>query len=344
MEGSCKLNEADVQAQLEWIYEQTLSTEQKQPDVGLLTTEGRTDWAQARDQLIKDPVNRKSLELMERCVCVVCLDDPSGLEPSNTNRAALVLHGGGRDKNGSNRWYDKPLQFVIGADGVCGVVCEHSPFEGIVLVQCTEHLLKNIHSWKQSSGRSASELPHPPRLLWKCSARIHDMLSFAADHLQRLVRNLDLNVFMFAVYGKEFIKQQKMSPDAFIQLALQLAFYRCHRRLVSTYESASLRRFRQGRVDNIRSSTPEALAFVKAMTDGGTSAQDSEKIEKLRAAVDAQRKITVLAITGMGTDNHLLGLREIAKEMKMEIPDIFSDETYHISNHFILSTSQLQRE
>lgn len=32
------------------------------------------------------------------------------------------------------------LQFVVGADGVCGVVCEHSPFEGIVLVQCTEYL------------------------------------------------------------------------------------------------------------------------------------------------------------------------------------------------------------
>lgn len=42
---------------------------------------------------------------------------------------------------------------------------------------------------------------------------------------------------------------------------------RCHGRLVSTYESASLRRFQEGRVDNIRSSTPEALAFVKSMTD-----------------------------------------------------------------------------
>ncbi|KAF4106213.1 hypothetical protein G5714_012203 [Onychostoma macrolepis] len=340
MEGSCELKEADVQAQLEWIYEQTLSAEQKQPAMGLLTAEGRTDWARARDQLLKDPVNRESVELMERCVCVVCLDDPAGLEPSDANRAALVLHGG-RDKNGANRWYDKPLQFVIGADGVCGVVCEHSPFEGIVLVQCTEHLLKNIRSCKQSSGRSASELPHPRRLLWKCPPQIQGALASAADHLHRLVRNLDMNVFTFAVYGKEFIKQQKMSPDAFIQLALQLAFYRCHRRLVSTYESASLRRFRQGRVDNIRSSTPEALAFVKAMTDGGTSAQDAEKVEKLRAAVDAQSKITALAVTGMGTDNHLLGLREIAKEMKMETPDIFSDETYHISNHFILSTSQV---
>lgn len=42
---------------------------------------------------------------------------------------------------------------------------------------------------------------------------------------------------------------------------------RCRGRLVSTYESASIRRFQQGRVDNIRSATPEALAFVRAMTD-----------------------------------------------------------------------------
>lgn len=36
------------------------------------------------------------------------------------------------------------LQFVVGADGVCGVVCEHSPFEGIVLVHCTEYLLNYV--------------------------------------------------------------------------------------------------------------------------------------------------------------------------------------------------------
>lgn len=36
---------------------------------------------------------------------------------------------------------------------------------------------------------------------------------------------------------------------------------------MSTYESASIRRFQEGRVDNIRSATPEALAFVMSMTD-----------------------------------------------------------------------------
>ena len=42
----------------------------------------------------------------------------------------------------------------------------------------------------------------------------------------RLVNNLDMDVFDFKDYGKEFIKKQKMSPDALIQVALQLAFFK----------------------------------------------------------------------------------------------------------------------
>ncbi len=42
----------------------------------------------------------------------------------------------------------------------------------------------------------------------------------------RQVKNLDMNVNTFTGYGKEFIKKQKMSPDAYIQVALQLTFYR----------------------------------------------------------------------------------------------------------------------
>ncbi|CAI9571045.1 unnamed protein product, partial [Staurois parvus] len=132
-----------------------------------------------------------------------------------------------------------------------------------------------------------------------------------------------------------------MSPDAFIQLSLQLAFYRCHRKLVPTYESASIRRFRMGRVDNIRSSTAEALAFVKAMVDGKATVPDSEKMAYLQNAIEAQTNYTILAITGKAIDNHLLALRELAREHFKELPEIFTDDLYLISNRFILSTSQV---
>uniref|UniRef100_A0A8C1SEL7 Choline O-acetyltransferase n=1 Tax=Cyprinus carpio TaxID=7962 RepID=A0A8C1SEL7_CYPCA len=329
-----RLNEKDLYTQLERIKKMSDIEEERLPPIGLLTSDGRTQWAEARSVLIKDSTNRDSLDMIERCLCLVCLDEPSGTEQTDTNRALLMLHGGGTDKNGGNRWYDKPMQFVIGADGCCGVVCEHSPFEGIVLVRnvmdCFSH--RRGSPSKLVRAASMSELPAPRRL------RLNGNILTVNSH--RLVKNLDMNVSKFTGYGKEFIKKQKMSPDAYVQVALQLTFYRCHGRLVPTYESASIRRFQEGRVDNIRSSTPEALAFVKAMGNS-SKITDVEKIELLWTAIKAQTNYTILAITGMAIDNHLLGLREIAKELKLEKPELFSDTTYATSIHFILSTSQV---
>uniref|UniRef100_A0A7N8WNN5 Choline O-acetyltransferase n=1 Tax=Mastacembelus armatus TaxID=205130 RepID=A0A7N8WNN5_9TELE len=298
--NSKQLNETEILSQLEKIMKMAETAEVRFPPFGILTSDGRTEWAQARDVLIKDQTNRDSLTLIESSLCVVCLDEPSGLKPSDTIRALQMLHGGGCEKNGSNRWYDKSLQFVVGLDGVCGVVCEHSPFEGIVMVPFKMARASSIREVTKNNNSKSLET----------SSLIFCALSF------RLVNNLDMDVFKFKAYGKEFIKKQNMSPDAFIQVALQLAFYK----LVSTYESASIRRFQEGRVDNIRSATPEALAFVTSMTDD---------------------RATFSAITGMAIDNHLLGLLRISKELNMEKPEIFCDETYLASNHFILSTSQV---
>ncbi|CAK6956757.1 choline O-acetyltransferase-like [Scomber scombrus] len=341
--NSKQLNETEILSQLEKIMKMAENAEDRLPPFGILTSDGRTEWAQARDALVKDQTNRDSLALIESCLCVVCLDEPNGLQPNDTNRALLMLHGGGSERNGANRWYDKSMQFVVGMDGVCGVVCDHSPFEGIVLVQCSEYLMKYITGTPSKIATSSSirELPPPRRLLWKCNPHIQGLLKASGDRLQRLVNNLDMDVFKFEVYGKEFIKKQKMSPDAFIQVALQLAFYKCNGRLVSTYESASIRRFQEGRVDNIRSATAEALAFVKSMTDERGTFTDSEKMKRLRDAINAQTNYTIAAITGMAIDNHLLGLIRIAKELNMEKPEIFCDETYLASNQFILSTSQV---
>ncbi|XP_074400809.1 choline O-acetyltransferase [Zonotrichia albicollis] len=338
-----RLSEGDLFTQLQKIAKMAENEEEMLPPIGLLTTDGRTEWAEARMTLMKDSTNRDSLDMIERCICLVCLDSPTGVELSNTNMALHMLHGGGYHKNGANRWYDKPMQFVVGRDGLCGTVCEHSPFDGIVMVQCAEYLLRHM---KESSKKlvradSVSELPAPRRLRWKCSPDIQTHLASAAEKLQRAVENLDFIAYKFEHYGKEFIKKQKFSPDAYIQVALQLAFYRCHRRLAPTYESASLRRFDEGRVENIRSATSEALAFVKAMAGDKAAVSDSEKMQKFKDAIAAQTNYSVLAVTGMAIDNHLLGLREVAREHLKELPEIFTDETYLTSNRFILSTSQV---
>lgn len=64
---------------------------------------------------------------------------------------------------------------------------------------------------------------------------------------------------------------------------------RTHENLVSTYESASTRRFRFGRVDNIRAAHPESLAFVKIMSD--KAASDSIKMQAFANAIAKQTNV-----------------------------------------------------
>lgn len=76
-----------------------------------------------------------------------------------------------------------------------------------------------------------------------------------------------LAVLQYDGYGKDAIKKFKLSPDSYTQLVMALAFYKMKGELAPTYESAQTRKYKLGRTEVIRSATPEALLWVKAMED-----------------------------------------------------------------------------
>ncbi|GIY17476.1 choline O-acetyltransferase [Caerostris darwini] len=117
-------------------------------------------------------------------------------------------------------------------------------------------------------------------------------------------------------------------------------FVRVHRKLVSTYESASLRRFYKGRVDNIRAATAEALAWVKVMCDAQQVTEET-KVQLFQACIKKQTEIMLYTINGEGPDNHLLALREIAASKNQPDLPLFQDKSYWEFLNFRMSTSQL---
>ena len=84
---------------------------------------------------ITDERNRHNIELLERCLCVVCIDDdvlpgtfnnPYRKEDrwigdrDYANVLHHTLHGGGSRHLGANRWFDKTFHTILGK--VCIIV------------------------------------------------------------------------------------------------------------------------------------------------------------------------------------------------------------------------------
>ncbi|XP_043576562.1 carnitine O-acetyltransferase isoform X2 [Chiloscyllium plagiosum] len=328
-----------IYMQLEKIWHSSLQTN-KEP-IGILTTGHRNSWANAYNNLIKDKVNKESVKCIQKSIFTVCLDAPVPRVSDDlymSHVAVQMLHGGGSRWNSGNRWFDKTLQFIVGEDGSCGLVYEHSPAEGPPIVALLDHVFEYCNT--SATVRSPMiPLAMPRKLRFNIMPDIKRDIEKAKQNLNMMVRDVDIKCFVFQHFGKDFVKSQKMSPDALIQVALQLAYYRIYGEPCATYESASLRMFHLGRTDTIRSATVESSVFVRAMNN--PQLQSQEKVALLKKAVQVHRAYTDMAIRGQAIDRHLLGLKLQAIEDLVRIPEIFMDTSYAVAFHFNLSTSQV---
>uniref|UniRef100_A0A8C9TX10 Carnitine O-acetyltransferase n=1 Tax=Scleropages formosus TaxID=113540 RepID=A0A8C9TX10_SCLFO len=328
-----------IYMQLEKIWNSSLQTN-KEP-IGILTSQHRNTWAKAYANLIKDKTNKESVQAIQKSIFTVCLDAPVPRvsDEMYRSRAALqMLHGGGSRWNSGNRWFDKTLQFIIGEDGTCGLSYEHAPAEGPPIVSMVDHVVE--YTKKTEMVRTPLvPLPMPQKLRFNITPEIKKDIEKAKQNMNIMVHDLDVRVIVFSHFGKNVPKSHKMSPDAFIQVALQLAYFRMYQRCCSTYESASLRMFRLGRTDTIRSASIDSLNFSRTMDD--PSKPVAEKVALLEKAVKAHRAYTDMAIRGEAIDRHLLGLRLQAIEDLVSMPKVFMDTSYAVAMHYNLSTSQV---
>ncbi|NP_031786.2 carnitine O-acetyltransferase isoform a [Mus musculus] len=333
------LTSDQIFVQLEKIWNSSLQSN-KEP-VGILTSNHRNTWAKAYNNLIKDKVNRESVNSIQKSIFTVCLDKQVPRVSDDVYRnhvAGQMLHGGGSKFNSGNRWFDKTLQFIVAEDGSCGMVYEHAAAEGPPIVALVDHVME--YTKKPELVRSPMvPLPMPKKLRFNITPEIKNDIEKAKQNLSIMIQDLDIMMLTFHHFGKDFPKSEKLSPDAFIQVALQLAYYRIYGQACATYESASLRMFHLGRTDTIRSASIDSLAFVKGM--GDSTVPEQQKVELLRKAVQAHRAYTDRAIRGEAFDRHLLGLKLQAIEDLVSMPDIFMDTSYAIAMHFNLSTSQV---
>jgi carnitine O-acetyltransferase len=119
----------------------------------------------------------------------------------------------------------------------------------------------------ESSLPSSTSLTLPKEIVLAANDVVLADVREAVRNFDNLVGAHDLRVLHYDAYGKDLIKEFKISPDAWAQLVKQLAFYKLKGRPGVTYESAQTRKFQRGRTEVIRAASSQSKAWVDAMVD-----------------------------------------------------------------------------
>ncbi|XP_069504492.1 peroxisomal carnitine O-octanoyltransferase isoform X2 [Ambystoma mexicanum] len=310
------------------------------PGVAALTSEERTRWAKSRDYLINlDPKNLAILENIQSSVFVVSLDDasPKGT-PEDYSEITLASVAG----DPTVRWGDKSYNCLIFSNGTLGSNCDHSPYDAMVLVALCHYINQEVMAsegrWKGSI--EVRDMPLPEELVFTVDQKVLRDIELAKEQYWQQASDLQVANYAFTSFGKAHVKKKKLHPDTFVQLALQLAYYKLYGCPGSCYETATTRVFYHGRTETMRPCTVEAVEWCQSMTNPSSSLRQRQQL--MLRAFAKHNKLMNECQNGKGFDRHLLGLNLIAAEEGLPVPELFSDPAFSKSGgggNFVLSTS-----
>ncbi|KAF8206302.1 acyltransferase ChoActase/COT/CPT [Mycena galopus ATCC 62051] len=331
--------------------QQRLAAGEKAVHIGVLTADDRDKWTQNLQHLLDlSPKNQRTHQIICQSLLGLSLDGPSPTF-TLTGQAALTSHLlaiRGSDYNVANRIFDKPCTIIVDPSTRAGSSGEHSPCDALVPSIVAEFAL--VDGVDSSLFPSPEPEPFPSavpgghvgweRLDWDVDATIEAECTHASARAKAISDNSDANVFWFQDYGSDWIKDTlKQSPDAYIQMVLQLAYFKTRDEFSATYETALTRMFKRGRTETIRSFTKQSRAWVLGMMDGNMPQQSRRNL--LHHALHAHSSLTREAATGRGIDRHLLGLKLMLRPLSGEQSAFLDDELFQRSQTWKLSTSGL---
>ncbi|KAM9755050.1 carnitine O-palmitoyltransferase 1, liver isoform 2-T4 [Menidia menidia] len=330
----------EIEQQMERILADKSEPLPGEDKLAALTAGDRTPWAKARDAYFGRGKNKQSLDAIEKAAFFVSLDDTEQRYDLDNKIQSLdryaksLLHGQCYD-----RWYDKSFNLIVYKNGTMGLNAEHSWADAPIIGHLWEHVLSMdpIKLGYSEDGHCRGELhpsmPGPQRLQWDIPAECQETIEHSLTVAKSLADDVDCHIIPFDEFGKGLIKKCRTSPDAFIQIALQLAHYRDKGKFCLTYEASMTRLFREGRTETVRSCTVESCDFVRSMIRDETT---EERLRLLKVAAAKHQNMYRLAMTGQGIDRHLFCLYVISKYLGEDSP--FLKEV--LSEPWRLSTSQ----
>ncbi|KAI8585099.1 acyltransferase ChoActase/COT/CPT [Geranomyces variabilis] len=315
-----------------------------EPGVGILTAGHRDTWAKAHKELLAaGGANAQNIETINDALFAVCLDDHS-LSKNIDISHRQIFH----NDNGRNRWFDKSMQLIVASNGRAGVNGEHTPADAVIPGKIFDYILANEPAVDPTvpEGTESTALPAPEKLVWTVPDTVKDLMKEAQNTASDLINDTESCLLQTDIYGSRYIKEvAQVSPDAYIQLAIQLAWRRYPTASgepqgpTAMYESASTRAFLHGRTETGRSMTSDTWAFVESF-DNDDVLYDTKR-DLFRKAIKSQSAYMKAATFGQGIDRHMMGLKSMIQPSESSTRSIFTDPANLKSMWFRLSTSNM---
>jgi carnitine O-acetyltransferase len=114
------------------------------PKLGLMTSQDRDDWADAREALLQAGglAMEEALQVLESGAVLLNLDDEA---PVSRQECGDLFWTGGLT-SGGNRWFDKSIQIMVANNGKAGVIMEHSMMDGMPIIVFADYITKMTYA------------------------------------------------------------------------------------------------------------------------------------------------------------------------------------------------------
>ena len=318
-------------------FESATTQETQEGGIGLLTCEDRDSWASIRSHLYSSsPTNQSSLLQVDSAIMIICFDSES---PKSQNDLAQKMLSG---TSGENRWFDK-LQLIVCPDGSAAFNLEHTPHDGHTLLMCATYIVEDILGSKLIPGAGQKPLGGSKAIVtplqWVVDEKILQSISQARKKMAALSQSTQSSVLNFQEFGSEAIKDLNLTPDAFVQMAFQIAFYRISGKVQST--SCNIKGLFH-RAETIQSVSNESRLLCETFFKASSPSYEKEKL--IRLASKRHSRTCANVKDGKGVERHLMCLKQIAnfRQRTLSIyspPEIFRDPAYAKFTGYVMSTS-----
>ncbi|KAF3768085.1 hypothetical protein M406DRAFT_80584 [Cryphonectria parasitica EP155] len=263
-----------------------------EPDasIGLLTSDHRDAWAENREALLKiDPQNAAYLHTIDAAAFLVCLEDTA--VHSASERVQQCIQG-----DGSNRWYDKCLQFIVAKNGTSSFIGEHSMLDGQSMLRLNEAIHEAIrgyrpgqHATNGTNGKMSadgSERIHLEEYTAVTSPELQEKMETLREKHRHMASLRQHAVHSLPSLNKKLFTSYNLPLKAIVDVTIQLASRLYFGHNPASWEPVNMARYHKARPDMIQQASGIVAAFCSAAATGASLPQKELRAMMVSAAED----------------------------------------------------------